>query len=115
MNKVYLDYNASTPLAPEVADHMYPFLTDFYGNPSAMHWAGQPVKEKMNRARQQVSDLLSCSPEEIIFTSGGSEANNLALKGYFFKHLSKGKHIITSKIEHPAIIEPLKFLERLSA
>lgn len=115
MNKVYLDYNASTPLAPEVADHMYPFLTDFYGNPSAVHWAGQPVKEKMNRAREQVSDLLSCSPEEIIFTSGGSEANNLALKGYYFKHLSKGKHIITSKIEHPAIIEPLKFLERLGA
>src|SRR5690606_13961676 len=116
MNKVvYLDYNASTPLAPEVADNMNPFLTDFYGNPSAMHWAGQPVKDKLNGARKQVSDLLSCSPEEIIFTSGGSEANNLALKGYFFKHLNRGKHIITSKIEHPAVIEPLRFLERLGA
>ncbi|KON88175.1 cysteine desulfurase [Sporosarcina globispora] len=115
MNKVYLDYNASTPLAPEVVDAMYPLLRDFYGNPSALHWAGQPVKEKLMAARKQVADLLSCSTEEVIFTSGGSEANNLALKGYYFKQLQKGKHIITSKIEHPAIVEPLKFLERLGA
>ncbi|MGA5688261.1 cysteine desulfurase family protein [Cytobacillus pseudoceanisediminis] len=115
MNKVYLDYNASTPLAPEVVDVMNPLLTDFYGNPSALHWAGHPVKEKLVIARKQVAGLLSCLPEEVIFTSGGSEANNLALKGYYFKHQHKGKHIITSKIEHPAIVEPLKFLERLGA
>ncbi|WP_436371409.1 cysteine desulfurase family protein [Cytobacillus sp. BC1816] len=115
MNKVYLDYNASTPLASEVVDVMNPLLTDFYGNPSALHWAGQPVKEKLVNARKQVAGLLSCLPEEVIFTSGGSEANNLALKGYYFKHQQKGKHIITSKIEHPAIVEPLKFLERLGA
>ncbi|MBU8769280.1 cysteine desulfurase family protein [Cytobacillus oceanisediminis] len=115
MNKVYLDYNASTPLAPEVLDVMNPLLTDYYGNPSALHWAGHPVKEKLVIARKQVAGLLSCLPEEVIFTSGGSEANNLALKGYYFKHQYKGKHIITSKIEHPAIVEPLKFLERLGA
>lgn len=115
MNKVYLDYNASTPLAAEVADAMKPFLTDYYGNPSALHWAGQPVKEKLAAARKQVANLLSCSPEEVIFTSGGSEANNLALKGYYFKNQQKGTHIITSRIEHPAIMEPLKFLERLGA
>ena len=93
MNKVYLDYNASTPLAPEVIDAMSPLLTDFYGNPSALHWAGQPVKEKLKIARKQAAGLLSCSPEEVIFTSGGSEANNLALKGYYYKHLEKGKHM----------------------
>lgn len=115
MNQVYLDYNASTPLAPEVVEEMKPFLTGFYGNPSALHWAGSPVKEKLMIAREQVANLLSCSPEEVIFTSGGSEANNLALKGYYFKNQHKGRHIITSKIEHPAILNPLKFLERLGA
>ncbi|GLB60135.1 cysteine desulfurase family protein [Cytobacillus sp. NCCP-133] len=115
MKKIYLDYNASTPLAPEVIDEMKPFLTDFYGNPSALHWAGKPVKEKLTFARKQVADLLLCSPDEVIFTSGGSEANNLALKGYYFKNKEKGIHIITSTIEHPAIVEPLNFLKRLGA
>ncbi|MBT2686700.1 cysteine desulfurase [Bacillus sp. ISL-47] len=115
MEKIYLDYNASTPVADEVVDEMRPFLNDFYGNPSALHWAGRPVKEKLMIARNQVANLLSCSPDEIIFTSGGSEANNLALKGYYFKHQGKGAHIITSRIEHPAILNPLRFLERLGA
>ncbi|WP_240377107.1 cysteine desulfurase family protein [Bacillus piscicola] len=115
MDNVYLDYNASTPIAPEVIEEMNPFLTDYYGNPSALHWAGNPVKEKLMNARKQVADLLHCSADEVIFTSGGSEANNLALKGYFFQNLQKGKHIITSTIEHPAILNQLPFLEQLGA
>jgi cysteine desulfurase len=115
MEKIYLDYNASTPLAPEVVEAMRPLLNDYYGNPSALHWAGKPVKAVLHKAREQVAGLINCSPGEIIFTSGGSEANNLALKGYYFKNVHKGNHIITSKIEHPAIINPCKFLEKSGA
>jgi cysteine desulfurase len=115
MEKIYLDYNASTPLAPEVVETMKPLLDDFYGNPSAIHWAGKPVKDLLHQARQQVADLIGCSPKEIIFTSGGSEANNLALKGFYFKNKNKGNHIITSKIEHPAIMNPCRFLEQIGA
>jgi cysteine desulfurase len=115
MQKIYFDYNASTPLAPEVVEVMQPLLNDYYGNPSALHWAGKPVKEILHSARKQVSDLIGCSPSEVIFTSGGSEANNLALKGFYFKNHHKGNHIITSKIEHPAILNPCKFLEKTGA
>lgn len=115
MQKIYLDYNASTPLAPEVVDAMQPLLNDYYGNPSALHWAGNPVKALLLKAREQVAELIACSPRDIIFTSGGSEANNLALKGFYFKNQHKGKHIITSKIEHPAILNPCKFLEKVGA
>lgn len=115
MQKIYLDYNASTPFAPEVVDAMQPLLKDYYGNPSALHWAGKPVKAFLHKAREQVAQLINCSPGEIIFTSGGSEANNLALKGFYFRNQHKGNHIITSKIEHPAIINPCKFLEKIGA
>jgi cysteine desulfurase len=90
MEKIYLDYNASTPIAPEVAAAMKPLLDHFYGNPSALHWAGLPVKEVLQQARDMVADLIGCTPREVIFTSGGSEANNLALKGYYFKNRHKG-------------------------
>lgn len=115
MDKIYLDYNASTPLAPEVVSSMTPLLTEYYGNPSALHWAGKPVKELLQHARTQVAELICASSDEIIFTSGGSEANNLALKGLYFKNRHKGKHIITSKIEHPAIMNPCRFLEEIGA
>lgn len=115
MEKIYMDYNASTPLAPEVLSAMQPLLQDYYGNPSALHWSGKPVKEFLHKAREQVAELIACSPGEIIFTSGGSEANNLALKGYYFKNKHKGNHIITSKVEHPAIVSPCKFLEQVGA
>jgi cysteine desulfurase len=115
MSKLYFDYNASTPLAPEVVDAMQPLLKDYYGNPSALHWAGKPVKGLLKNARKQVSDLIGCSPSEVIFTSGGSEANNFALKGFYFKNMHKGNHIITSKIEHPAILNPCRFLENIGA
>ena len=112
---IYLDYNASTPIASEVADAMRPFLTHHFGNPSSHHWAGIPAKEAVEHARQQVADLLRCSPGEIVFTSGGSESNNHAIKGVFFALKRKGNHIITTQIEHPAILNPCRFLEKIGA
>jgi cysteine desulfurase len=115
IQKIYLDFNASTPIAPEVAEAMKPFLSRHFGNPSSLHWAGIPAKEAVEHARQQVADLLQCSPGEIVFTSGGSESNNHAIKGVFFAQQQKGNHIITTQIEHPAVINPCRFLERLGA
>ena len=113
--RIYLDFNASTPIAPEVAEAMRPFLSEHFGNPSSQHWAGIPAKEAVERARQQVAKLLQCSPDEIIFTSGGSESNNHAIKGVFFTLREKGNHIVTTQIEHPAVINPCRFLEKLGA
>ena len=113
--RIYLDYNASTPIDLAVAGAMQPFLFDHYGNPSSGHWASATAKAALETARSQVAGLLGCQADEIIFTSGGSEANNLALKGVFFALRGKGDHIITTQVEHPAIIEPCRFLERLGA
>jgi cysteine desulfurase len=115
MKRIYLDYNASTPVAPEVAAAMLPFLSDHHGNPSSAHWAAPAPKAALEKARTQVAMLLGCAPDEIVFTSGGSEANNLALKGVYFARRDKGEHIITTRIEHPAILEPCRFLEGLGA
>jgi cysteine desulfurase len=115
MRRIYLDHNASTPIDPAVAAAMMPFLQDHYGNPSSGHWAATTAKTALETARGQVAALLGCHNDEIVFTSGGSEANNLALKGVFFALRDKGDHIITTRIEHPATIEPCRFLERLSA
>ena len=112
---IYLDFNASTPIAPEVAEAMQPFLTQHFGNPSSLHWAGTPAKEAVENARRQVADLLSCQPSEVVFTSGGSEANNHAIKGVFFALQEKGNHIVTTQIEHPAVLNPCRFLEKLGA
>ncbi|WP_461643933.1 cysteine desulfurase family protein [Labilibaculum euxinus] len=111
MKPIYLDYNATTPIAPEVADAMIPYLKGFFGNPSSSHFYGRQCKEAVDKARNQVASLLNCDAEELIFTSGGSESNNYALKGYAFANQDKGKHIITSSIEHPAVTEVCKFLE----
>jgi cysteine desulfurase len=113
MRRIYLDYNASTPVDPTVAAAMRPFLDNHYGNPSSGHWASTAAKTALETARSQVAALLSCHSDEIVFTSGGSEANNLALKGVFFKLRATHDHIITTAIEHPAIIEACRFLERL--
>ena len=115
MRRVYLDYNASTPIDPAVAAFMRPFLADHFGNPSSGHWAAAAAKVALETARGQVAALLGCRSGEIVFTSGGSEANNLALKGVFFAQRDRGDHIVTTRIEHPAIIEPCAFLERLGA
>jgi cysteine desulfurase len=113
--KIYLDFNASTPIAPEVAQAMKPFLSKHYGNPSSTHWAGEPAKEAVEHARRQVADLLQCKPEEIVFTSGGSESNNHAIKGVSFALKQKGTHMITTQIEHPAVLNPCRFLQKLGA
>ena len=115
MTPIYLDYNASTPLDPAVAAIMRPLLESAYGNPSSDHWAGAPAKAALEHARTQIAALLGCTAEEIVFTSGGSEANNLALKGLFFRRRDRPAHIVTSRIEHPAILVPCRFLERLGA
>lgn len=115
MKKIYLDFNASTPIAPEVLEAMEPFLRDHYGNPSSRHWAGTPAKQAVEQAREQVAGLLGCFPDELVFTSGGTESNNHAIKGGFFALRHRGNHIITTQIEHPAVIQPCQFLEKLGA
>ena len=115
MKPIYLDYNASTPIDPAVAAAMRPFLEEAYGNPSSGHWASTPAKAALEKARGKVAALLGCASDEVVFTSGGSEANNLALKGLFFRRRDRPSHVITSQIEHPATIEPCRFLERLGA
>lgn len=115
MRRIYLDYNASTPIDPAVASAMRPFLERDFGNPSSPHWAGAGAKAALDAARAQVAVLLGCHNDEIVFTSGGSEANNLALKGIFHVLRGKGEHIVSTRIEHPTILVPCRFLERLGA
>ena len=115
MRRIYLDYNASTPIAPEVAAVLRVVMDRAFGNPSSPHWAGVPARQMMEKARDQVADLVGCAPEEVVFTSSGSEANNFALKGTFFASTRARRHIVTTRIEHPAIVAPCRFLERLGA
>jgi cysteine desulfurase len=113
--RIYLDYNASTPICPEAVEAMRPFLSEHYGNPSSLHWAGMPAKDAVEKARGQVAGLLGCDPTELVFTSGGSESNNHAIKGVFFANRDRGDHIVTTVVEHPATINPCRFLEKLGA
>jgi cysteine desulfurase len=116
MERVYFDYNATTPLAPEVASAMRPFLEEAYGNPSSLHYAGERARAAIDRARRQVAMLLHCEPAEIVFTSGGTESNNSALAGVFFRHAGeKPSHFIISSVEHSSISNAASFLERLGA
>jgi cysteine desulfurase len=112
---IYLDYNASTPLDAAVIAAMRPFLYEGFGNPSSGHWASVPAKAALEGARRQVASLLGAGPDEVVFTGGGSEANNFALKGAYFALRGKGDHIVTTAVEHPAILGPCRFLERLGA
>jgi cysteine desulfurase len=113
--RIYLDFNATTPIAPEVATAISGALTEPFGNPSSDHWAGRPARQAVENARMQVAALLHCTPDEVVFTSGGSEANNHALKGVFFAQDRLGGHIIATQVEHPAVLNPCHFLERLGA
>ncbi len=113
--RIYLDFNATTPIAPEVATAIDQVLTGPFGNPSSEHWAGLPARQAVEKARTQVAALLHCNSDEVIFTSGGSESNNHALKGVFFAQGGRGGHIITTQVEHPAVLNPCRFLERLGA
>ncbi|OFX18376.1 MAG: cysteine desulfurase NifS [Bacteroidetes bacterium GWA2_31_9] len=114
MNKpIYLDYNATTPLNSEVIGAMKPFLEEHFGNPSSTNYYGTITKNAVEKARLQVANLLGCSANEIVFTSGGTESNNYAIKGIALANKHKGNHIIISAIEHPAVIEVCKYLEKL--
>ncbi len=114
-SRIYLDFNASTPAAPEVIAAMRGVLDGPFGNPSSDHWAGKPARDAVEKARAQVAGLLGCESGEVVFTSGGSEANNHALKGIFFARPGPYRHIITTQVEHPAILNPCHFLEHLGA
>jgi cysteine desulfurase len=113
--RIYLDYNATTPLAAEVADEMRKLLDSAVGNPSSGHWAGSAARQVVEEARARVAGLLNAAPDEIVFTSGGSEANNSALKGAIFAHGGAGSHIVTTAVEHPAVLVPCRYLERFGA
>ncbi len=110
---IYLDYNATTPIDTNVAEAMLPFLYGYFGNPSSTHSLGLAAKAAVEQARAQVASLIHCSADEIIFTSGGSESDNMVLKGVAHTYKNTGNHIITSQIEHPAILKPCKYLESL--
>jgi len=112
MKRIYLDYAATTPTHPEVVKAMLPYFTDAFGNPSSIHSYGQEAKGAIEEVRVKVANLIGARDEEIIFTSGGTEADNFALKGVAYANESKGNHVITSCIEHHAVIETCKFLER---
>ncbi len=112
MRPIYLDYNATTPIAKEVADAMLPYLYEQFGNPSSSHLFGIQAKLAIDLARKQVAELIGARPSEIIFTSGGTEANNHAIRGYCMANKEKGKHIITSAVEHPAVMEVCRDLEQ---
>ena len=109
---IYLDFNATSPISPEVSAAMRPYLEERFGNPSSSHWYGTQTKRAIAAARRQLADLLGCEPDEIVFTSGGSESNNMAIKGAAFSRRDRGSHIITSAIEHPAVTEVCRYLER---
>lgn len=108
---IYLDYNASTPLDESAREAMLPYLGRSYGNPSSSHAAGRPLREAIDKARSQVAQLLGASPEEIVFNSGGTEGCNHVIKGVAYALRDRGKHIITSAIEHAAVLNSCRFLE----
>ena len=107
----YFDYNATTPIDGEVYKEMIPYLTESYGNPSSSYFIGRQIKDRIERIRYEISKYFNIKPEGIYFTSSGSEADNMILKGIAIANKDKGNHIITSKIEHPAILNTCKFLE----
>ena len=111
MQPIYLDYNATTPIAKEVADAMAPYLYEHFGNPSSSHTYGAETKRAIENARAETAALLGCQPAEVIFTSGGTESNNHAIRGAALALRERGRHIITSAVEHPAVIEVCRWLE----
>ena len=111
MRKVYFDHNATTPVHPEVAAAVQPFLGDLFGNPSSIHWAGRDVRKAVEDARGEIASFYGCRPLEVVFTSSGTEADNLGVKGVAYRPGNAGKHIVTSRVEHPAIMNTCRFLE----
>jgi cysteine desulfurase len=113
MRRVYLDHNATTPVHPEVVEAMMPFFRDQFGNASSIHWAGREVKKYLDEAREKVAALMNADPEEVIFTGCGTESDNMAIKGVASTHQDKGRHIITSKVEHHAVLHTCQFMREL--
>ena len=111
MKEIYFDHAATTPLRKEVLNEMIPYLNRYYGNPSSVYYLGKISKIAIENARNKVASYIKCKPEEIYFTSCGSESDNLAIKGFCLANKKKGNHIITSKIEHPAVLNTCKNLE----
>jgi cysteine desulfurase len=112
MNKpIYLDYNGTTPHDPAVIEAMRPFFETEFGNPSSSHWYGTAPRQAVKKARRQAAGLLGCAPGEVIFTSGGTESNNQAIKSIAGSRFTRGAHIVTSRIEHPAVLEVCRFME----
>src|ERR1700744_6185573 len=109
MKRVYMDANATTPLVPEVLDAMRPYFMEHFGNASSIHQQGQQARAAVEHAREQVAELLNCRPAEIVFTSGGTEGDNLALFGL----VQTGDHVITSAIEHHAVLNSCHRLEQM--
>jgi len=112
MKRIYLDYAATTPTHPEVVKAMQPYFSDVFGNPSSIYSYGQEARGALEEAREKVAAFIGASSDEVVFTSGGTEADNFALEGVAYANESKGNHIITSPIEHHAVLETCKFLER---
>lgn len=109
---IYLDYNATTPIDPAVADVMEPFIRQHFGNPSSLHPEGSFARRAVEQAREQTALLLGAAPDEIVFTSGGSESNNMALKGAIADSGRRKAHLITSVTEHPSVLNVCRWLER---
>jgi len=115
LKQIYLDNNATTPLHPEVIEAMLPYYREQFGNPSSVHWAGRMVSGAVEKAREQVAALINCSPAEIVFVSCGSEGDNFAIKGTLDALRDKGNHIITTAVEHPAVLETCEALQKQGA
>ena len=114
MRRIYLDYNATTPVAPSVQDAMLPFLSEHYGNPSSNHLLGRAAAEAIEDARGHVAALMNADRDEILFTGCGTESNNLALWGIMTRDAPPFRgHLVVSRFEHPSVAEPAKYLERL--
>jgi cysteine desulfurase len=111
MKPIYLDYNATTPIHPEVARVMTPYLHEHFGNPSSSHAFGVVTKRAVENARSRIAELVGCDPGDVIFTSGGTESNNIAIKGVALAYTDKGRHIITCAVEHPAVMQVCRWLE----
>ncbi|MGE5799180.1 MAG: cysteine desulfurase NifS [Syntrophaceae bacterium] len=112
MKRIYLDHAATTPVDPEVIEAMLPYFRETFGNPSSIHSFGQQARSAVEDAREKVASFMGAKPAEIVFTSGGTESNNFAIKGIAWANRKKGNHIVTSAIEHHAVMEPCRFLER---
>ena len=110
MKPIYMDHSATTPVAAGVLEAMIPYFSDKFGNASSLHGFGREAKEALEESREKVARLLHAHPEEIVFTSGGTESDNMALKGIARRNRNSDRHIITSSIEHPAILETCRSL-----